>query len=137
LVIAAAALLVSYVRGWIGTLNFWIYFVPALAIGIIAWVLSRQTRRELAKLREGSIADANAAYLKPTPWRKLSPDFLLHPTKQGNYRLRIETATRWLTQYPIDAEIQCTAEQAAELESSSGQKSLTLPRRFVSGSRIR
>jgi hypothetical protein len=109
------ALLVSFWRGKMGALQFWIWFPIAMGATVGLWYGNRKFRWELAKVREGSLADANAPYRKVCPWSKVSEFSLIRSRKDGLYRLKMEGGGSFFTMYPVDAEIVCTEEQAAEL----------------------
>jgi hypothetical protein len=110
----AVAILVAFVRGLIEPILFWIWFPLIVPLAIWVWFECRRFRRAILQIPSNAIADRNAAYRRPTPWRKVS-DYSLDFSEDGTQRLRID-CSRWIfTEYPIDAEIRCTADQAKEL----------------------
>jgi len=70
---------------------------------------------------EGSIADMNAARCKPSLWHNIR-DFRFEETRSGNRRLTIDTFHRYFANNAIDAEIQCTNEQAEAIEAFIDRK---------------
>jgi hypothetical protein len=108
-------LLVSFLHGAMGALQFWIWFPMTAAATLGLWLGSRKFRRELAKVREGSLADANSAYRKTTPWRRVGEYSLGRGTKEGMDRFQVSSFGGFISGNAVDAEIICTAEQAEEL----------------------
>jgi hypothetical protein len=111
---AATAILIAFARDMIGPIWFWIWFPSAISLAVALWFESRRFRKALSQVPDNAIADRNAAYCLPTPWKRVS-EFSLGVQAEGIYRFRIDSR-RWIfTEYPIDAEVRCSAEQAAHL----------------------
>jgi hypothetical protein len=111
--IATIILLLAKHRALIDPIQFWIW-TPILAIASIClYRPCRRFRQATRQIRDGSVVDANAVLRRQTPWERVS-DFTLGQIAQGTCRLQIRRQS-WFTNYPIDAEIKCTDEQAEQL----------------------
>jgi hypothetical protein len=102
------------VRGLIEPAGFWIVLAIAVLIAICLWKPSRRFRRAMQEIREGAVADVNAAYCQPTAWLDVG-NFSLLPTDSESYRLRIIARSGIFHHDIVDAEIRCTADQAGQL----------------------
>jgi hypothetical protein len=109
-VVIAIGVTVGFAEGTIGGVWFWISVPVLVGISIPWWGNNRRFRREFGKLREGSLVDAHEVYQKGTPWWKFN-EATMKPATEGNYRLQM-SATKFVTSYPVDAEVMCTEEQA-------------------------
>lgn len=117
LLFGALACLVAYAFKEMGAVQFYISFILLVIISAYLWAPSRRVRRALRDIREQDLADRNAAFYPRVPWKVLSKSFLFRPAKENTYRVAITRYDRFFTEYPIDAEIRCTPEQATELKS--------------------
>lgn len=113
---AAAALVVSFIRGLIGPVAFGIWLAIALLVAICLWNPCRRFRRAMREVREGSIADVNAAFCRPTEWKYVGQISML-PVRSDNFRLRITSRNTFFHSDVVDAEIPCTGEQARQVEA--------------------
>jgi hypothetical protein len=105
---------VAYVRYDLDALSFWIWTPIATALTVLFWFKCRRFRGAIAIMPESALADRNAAYRRPTSWKRVA-DFTLAPLNDGTYHLRIEHRQFRFSDYPIDAQIRCTPEQASQL----------------------
>ena len=112
---AAMAVLVAWHFGWVGAFGFWFWFSVALGVAGFSWNPCRQFREAIRGIRDGSIADANAAFRKPTPWEK-TVDITLRRAMKGNFLLKIVGSANLFDNIVVDAEIQRTEPQAAALD---------------------
>ncbi len=122
-----AGLIVAFIYGDARPITFWIWFPLALAFTIFLWFRCRRFRRALALIQDNAIADRNAAFHSVTPWTHVS-DFTLSPMKDERHRFWIINGRKTFQDHPIDAEIQCTEEQADDLRQWINQR-LISPRR--------
>ena len=113
----AMAVLVAFKFHAMGAAPFYIWFTIFIALSAYLWRPCRRVRRALREIRDQAFADRNAAFHRRVRWKSLSPTFLFHSTKANTYRIAISRRDRFFTVYPIDAEIRCTPEQAAEVKS--------------------
>ena len=72
------------------------------------------------QVQEGAIADLNNVIVPLLPWRKVK-SFELERLTDKTQRLKVEK-TKWIfDETPVDAEILCTSDQAAELRQAIHQ----------------
>ena len=86
--------------------------------GSTSWKLSTGIRREISNLPEGSAADINVVTRTRTSWNQTA-DVLFRPVNEQVYRLRIrrfDGRKRKQKFAAVDAEVQCTQDQAKALE---------------------
>jgi hypothetical protein len=115
------SLLIAFYRGSMGPIEFWIWFPLTASFAIANWFSCRRFRRAIAQIPDNAIADRNRAFNRRTPWKQIL-NFTLREMKGDRYRIWI-TRTRWrFTDYPIDAEIRCTTEQAEHLRQWLGER---------------
>jgi hypothetical protein len=107
-------LLFTFFHGDTEPIQFWICFPLFAIIAISLWFRSRRFRRAIAQVRDNAIADRNAAFNRPTQWSHIH-DVTLHHLKDDRYRLRVLNTRKFFEEFPIDAEVQCTEEQADQL----------------------
>jgi hypothetical protein len=111
---AAAVSIVLFWQRLIDRVLFW-SLMPILVVASIAlWSLSDRVQFASGKLSDRAIADRNEVWQRLTPWTKVC-DFMLGQLREGVYRFRVDKRIWFLTEYPIDAEIRCTPEQADDL----------------------
>ncbi len=65
-------------------------------------------------MRDGSVADINQAYHQPTAWKNVS-SYSLDEVEPKGYRLKVDGRQWIFTHRAIDAEIECSREQAHQL----------------------
>jgi hypothetical protein len=99
-------------------------FPIAALIGYFVWGKCRRFRRAIRQVRDGSIADANAAYYQSTPWEEVD-NFTLVPVNE-NHHLRVQRdGGPYRKAYPgaivIDAEIRANSEQISQLKELLNQ----------------
>jgi hypothetical protein len=111
---AAGFLIWAYHNAWIDRVFFWIWFPLSAPACVFLWFYGRRFRAALKQVGDNAIADRNTAVYRPTPWHKIR-DFMLGQQRENVYRLRMDKHFLIFTEYPIDAEIRCTPEQAADL----------------------
>jgi hypothetical protein len=93
----------------------WILGPILLVFGLAYGLEARRFRKRLARVPDGAIADRNAAYFLPTPWRKVR-HFGLKLIKDQRHHLQIGTGDDDLEKASaVDAEILCRPEQAEEI----------------------
>jgi hypothetical protein len=112
-VLATAGTIVGFASDRMDAVHFWISFplTTASAFGLL--FASRRYRSILALRPDNAIADRGPG-CRGIPWGKIS-DFTLNRLSDGTQRLLFHRH-RWIfTDYPIDAEIRCTAEQGEHL----------------------
>jgi len=107
--------------GQIGPIAFWFWLPIMIVSGAFAFRGCSRFRRAMRDVPEGSIADMNAARCKPSLWHNIR-DFRFEETRSGNRRLTIDTFHRYFANNAIDAEIQCTNEQAEAIEAFIDRK---------------
>lgn len=119
--IVPVAILTIYVvavcRGWKESLEYLLIALVALIWAPFAWRESQRFRNAMRQMRSGAIADLNAALCEPASWANIT-SFRLDEIAKGRHRLTINAdfgtfTTR--TSPPVDAEVNCTSEQAAQL----------------------
>jgi hypothetical protein len=115
LAIVALGLLPSYLYRLVGPVSFWVWFPLTALVSAVWWGRSRSFRRELERVPDGALADANVPYRKVTPWGRVS-EFSLRAAKASErWRLTITRFGGFDSEFPVDAEILCTDEQAGAL----------------------
>ena len=107
-------LVIGFIHGWVDPVSFWFWLPFAILLAICLWRPCRRFRRAMREVREGSIADVNAAYCRPTAWKDIGEISLL-PVGSDGWRLRINCHSTFFPRDVVDAEIRCTGEQAQEL----------------------
>ncbi|MDB5334025.1 MAG: hypothetical protein JWP03_5176 [Phycisphaerales bacterium] len=112
--VAAIVLLILPRDRMIDPIQFWIWFPLSIIAVPIAWRVSRKFRVKIREVRSGSIADANSVSYNRSPWTDVG-SYSLKPARKANYRLRIDTFTKFFGNDVVDAEIACTPEQAESL----------------------
>jgi hypothetical protein len=105
---------IAFVQGSMGITYFCIWFPVFAAVAIVSWFKCRRFRQALKRIPENAIADRNAVYRRPTPWKQIT-DFNVERVTDERQRIWIHRARAFSDEYPVDAEIQCTSEQANEL----------------------
>ncbi|HET6250997.1 MAG TPA: hypothetical protein VFE47_25130 [Tepidisphaeraceae bacterium] len=114
---AAIALIVGLRLGGLNPVAFWMFLILALIAMPFVYRYSHRFRRAIRQVREGAVADINAALCPPTSWKDVR-SFAMKPSR-GGYRLTINTDTAFLSAksaIPVDAELQLNGEQAASLQ---------------------
>ncbi|HWE96374.1 MAG TPA: hypothetical protein VG269_20595 [Tepidisphaeraceae bacterium] len=111
---AAILLLLLWFGRTIDSVQFWIWFPLSIVALPVAWRACRKFRAKAREVRAGSVADANAAMCTRSPWKEVG-SFSLKPAGKANYRLRIDTFTKFFSNDAVNAEIACTPEQAESL----------------------
>jgi hypothetical protein len=109
--VVAAVLVFEFLRGGMDAIGFWIWFPLMMALSIGLWFSCRRFRKKISAMPDNAIADRNAAFRVEVPWKKVSY-YEIEQTSSGSYRICIEHKRWRFTDFPIDAEIRCTAEQA-------------------------
>ena len=127
-VIAAMGIFGACACGRIEPVFGWILCPIFLIAATYHWFPCRRFRQALLQVPTGAIANRNVAFHCIIPWTQIL-QFTLRPSKEKTQRLRIEREHRSIiNEYPVDAEIRCTGEQAAELAKWLDQR-LTAARR--------
>jgi hypothetical protein len=112
--LAVPVLIWMYLSGWIDALQFWVWLYLSAIASVVLWGRCRRFRLTIARIPESAIADRNAARYSITPWKKIS-DFMFGEQRTGVFRLRFDRKWWIFTDYPVDAEIRCTPEEASDL----------------------
>jgi hypothetical protein len=101
--------------GWLRFPLFWIISPFLLLAAFNRWFRCRRFRQELRQLRDGAIADRNIVLHSTVPWNQIL-NFSIRPVREPIRRLRIASLTGGKSEeFPIDAEIRCSREQAQHL----------------------
>jgi hypothetical protein len=109
--ILAVALTIGHVRWWFNSVQFWIVIGIVTVIDIRWWFFCRRFRSALREIPEGALTDACAAVYRITPWNRVKK-IRLESVDSEHFLLRI-LAGNWVSvRYVVDAQIQCTREQA-------------------------
>ncbi|HZK83008.1 MAG TPA: hypothetical protein VFC46_18130, partial [Humisphaera sp.] len=87
-IIGVAILALLWVDRQIDSASFWIWSIFLIVIELFAWPACRRFRIAMREVRDGSIADLNAAFCKESPWRDVTSVSIV-PLSSGTYRLRI------------------------------------------------
>jgi hypothetical protein len=107
-------LLFTFARGDTRPIQFWILFPLSAIVATSLWFRGRKFRRAIALVHDNAIADRNAAFNNPIRWSHIA-NVSLHHVKDDRYRLRVLNTRKFFEEFPIDAEVQCTEEQADQL----------------------
>ena len=114
-------LVIGSVAAWReGEMNSWTFGICLCLLllwGLVQWFASARFRRAMRDMREGSIADLNSAYCQRWPWKAIG-NFSLVSVGSQAHRLTISSPVRRFVStntVVVDAEIQCSAEQAQSL----------------------
>ena len=102
---------------WIEATIFWVWTPLALLVAGFLFNHSRRYRRRMRHIGDGAIADLNAALVERMPWKEVS-EFSLKDSENGMFWIQARHRTPWyrLQDAGIDAEVHCTAEQAAAID---------------------
>jgi hypothetical protein len=115
----------------IGASPFWILTALFLFFAVLVWRSCRRFRDAILDVREGSIADLNAAFYKESAWRNIA-HFSMTSVSAGAYRICIKRNTPFLTfdatGFAVDAEIRCNDEQAQAIDAMVRER-IANPRR--------
>jgi hypothetical protein len=101
--LVAAIVLLILPRGrMIDPIQFWIWFPLSIIAVPIAWRACRKFRAKMREVRSGSIADANSVSYTRSPWTDVG-SYSLKPARKANYRLRIDTFTKFFGNDVVNA----------------------------------
>ena len=115
--LAACVLFAGWRLRWIEAPIFWVWTPLALLVAGFLFNHARRYRRRMRQIGDNAIADLNAALVEPMLWKEVS-EFSLKDSGNGMFWIQAKRRTPWYRiQDPgIDAEVHCTAEQAAAIE---------------------
>ncbi len=121
----AVGLIILRARADIGVFPFCFLLVATLLFIPIRWKAGRRYYQAARLIPDHAIADANAALVERVPWKNIA-DYQLDRLRRGGHRLRINAklesfALADRSKYPVDAEINCDAEQIEQLRTLISQ----------------
>jgi len=113
-VLCAITLLILRMRGLIKTEFLWFCLV-FLSVQVPWRITWRRIRRLLRRSKNKTTDDARSGHRRQIPWKKAT-HVLFYKMKPDGYRLRIDCRALGFSNFPVDAEIRCTDEQAVKLK---------------------